>query len=313
MIISASYKTDIPTFYGEWFIRRLRAGYCKMINPYGRQVYRVPLDRDSVGGFVFWTKNIAPFLKVLPEVRERGFPFVVQHTINGYPRVLETQVVDARRSVEAARQVSELYQPRALVWRYDTIVTSSITPFDFHVENFGRLARDLAGATDEVVVSFAQVYKKTKRNLDIGAREGRFSWSDPPDSEKRRLLEALVPIAREHRMQLTVCSQRGLIVDGSADARCVDAHRVEDVAGTPVKARLKGNRKDCGCFESRDIGDYDTCPHGCLYCYAVQNRELALSRYKQHDPDSEFLFTPPSDLHPGERPEKGKTLPLFKA
>ncbi len=84
MIISASYKTDIPTFYGDWFMRRLHAGYCKSVNPYSRQVYRVPLDRQAVDGFVFWTKNIAPFLKHLPAVRERGFPFVVQYTINGY-------------------------------------------------------------------------------------------------------------------------------------------------------------------------------------------------------------------------------------
>jgi hypothetical protein len=102
VIISASYKTDIPTFYGEWFMHRLRAGYCKVVNPYGRQVYRVALDRPAVDGFVFWTKNVAPFLKHLPEVSERGFPFVVQHTINGYPRQLETAVVDVERSVEAA-------------------------------------------------------------------------------------------------------------------------------------------------------------------------------------------------------------------
>jgi hypothetical protein len=86
MIISASYKTDIPTFYGEWFVRRLRAGFCGMVNPYNRQAYRVNLDRGSVDGFVFWTKNVGPFLKYLPEVQARGFPFVVQYTINAYPR-----------------------------------------------------------------------------------------------------------------------------------------------------------------------------------------------------------------------------------
>ena len=80
MIISASYKTDIPTFYGEWFMNRLRAGYCKMINPYNRRTVLVPLARTDVDGFVFWTKNVAPFLMYLREVHERGYPFVVQHT-----------------------------------------------------------------------------------------------------------------------------------------------------------------------------------------------------------------------------------------
>jgi hypothetical protein len=294
VIISASYKTDIPTFYGEWFVRRLRAGYCNMINPYGRQVYRIALDRQSVAGFVFWTKNVAPFLKHLPEVRDRGFPFVVQHTINAYPRALETSVVSAERSVDSAWRVRELFGPRALVWRYDTIVTTSLTPPGFHEENFKHLASRLEGATDEVVISFAQIYKKTKRNLDAAAREVGFEWHDPPPEEKRQLLTRLVRIAREHRMQLSVCSQRDLIVDGASDAQCVDARRLEQLAGTSLRARLKGNRKDCGCFESRDIGDYDTCPHGCVYCYSVQNRELALERFRKHDPDSAFLFDPPA-------------------
>src|SRR5438067_13702975 len=94
MIISASYKTDIPTFYGEWFMNRLRAGYCKMVNPYGRQVYTVALSIEHVDGFVFWTKNIGPFLKYLPEVKKRNYPFIVQHTINGYPSSLESKVIN---------------------------------------------------------------------------------------------------------------------------------------------------------------------------------------------------------------------------
>lgn len=307
MIISASYKTDIPTFYGEWFSRRLQAGYCKMVNPYGRQVYGVALDRRSVTGFVFWTKNVGPFLKYLPEVRERGFPFVVQYTINGYPRALETSVVDAQQSVESAWRVRELFGRRALVWRYDTILLTSLTPEGFHQDNFKRLASRLEGATDEVVVSFAQMYKKTKRNLDQAAEHEDFSWSDPTPDRKRSLLRQLALIAREHRIQLTVCSQRDLLTDGTEDAKCVDVHRLQDLAGGALQARLKGNRKECGCFESRDIGEYDTCPHGCVYCYAVQNRELALTRFRKHDPASEFLFEPEGAAAP---PRSG-TLPLF--
>lgn len=314
MIISASYKTDIPTFYGEWFMRRLRAGYCKAVNPYGRQIYRVALERSAVDGFVFWTKNIAPFLKHLPEVRERGFPFVVQYTINGYPRALETSVVDAEKSVESAWKVRELFGPLALVWRYDTIVVSSITPLDFHVENFRRLAARLEGATNEVVVSFAQIYRKTKRNLDAASRDADFTWTDPSVEEKHRLLRMMVREARGRRLQLTICSQRDLLVDGADDAKCVDAKRVSAIGGAALNAKLKGNRRDCGCFESRDIGEYDTCPHGCVYCYSVMERSVALARFREHDPDSEFLFQPP--MHVIETvtddASSGKTLPLFK-
>lgn len=292
MIISASYKTDIPTFYGAWFMKRLRAGYCKMINPYGKQIYQVSLKRQDVDGLVFWTKNIGPFLPCLPDVQRMGFPFIVQYTINGYPRSLETSVVDAKRSVENAAIVRDQFGARVLVWRYDTIVFSSVTPYSFHIENFSMLAQSLHGITDEVVISFAQIYRKTRRNLQAAAEKDGFNWWDPDPADKRRLASDLVGIARENGMKLTVCSQRDLLVEGATEARCVDARRIEDIARTPLSTKLKGNREECGCFESRDIGDYDTCPHGCVYCYAVQDRPLALQRYHRHNPNSEFLFEP---------------------
>ena len=308
MIISASYKTDIPTFYGDWFVNRLRAGYCKTLNPYNRQIVRVSLTPEDVQGFVFWTKNVGPFVGHLAEVRRRGFPFVVQHTINGYPRVLEEAVVDAAKSVAHVRRLAEEYGPRVCVWRYDTIVHSSVTSREFHVETFSRLAKELQGATDEVVISFAHLYEKTLRNMDRAADDNGFTWSDPSDEWKRSLLIELTEIATGHRIQLTVCSQPQFIVPGSGEARCVDAVRLNEIGGTPFRAKLKGNRKECGCYEARDIGEYDTCPHGCVYCYAVKNRNLALERFRQHDPDSEYLFPPPADAV--EAPTKTQRVEL---
>ena len=111
MIISASYKTDIPAFYGQWFRNRLEAGFCRMANPYNRnQRFVVSLRREDVDGFVFWTKNIVPFMDVLDEVNELGFPFIVQYTINDYPRALESRVVDAARSMESFRATAYKFQ-----------------------------------------------------------------------------------------------------------------------------------------------------------------------------------------------------------
>lgn len=296
MIISASYKTDIPTFYGEWFMNRLRAGYCKMVNPYNRRVIRVSLQPETVEGIVFWTKNVGPFVKHLPEIKRRGFPFILQHTINAYPRALEQAVVDPSKAVEHFRQTSATFGPRVCVWRYDTIVNSSLTPREYHVETFSRLAKALEGATDEVVISFAHIYRKTLRNMEMAANEQGFTWSDPADEWKKKLAAELASIAAGHGIRLAVCSQPQFIMPGCYEARCVDADRLADVIGRPVKACLKGNRKECGCFESRDIGEYDTCPHGCVYCYAVQNQALAKSRYKQHDPLCESLFPLPHDV-----------------
>lgn len=303
MIISASYKTDIPTFYGEWFMNRLHAGYCKVINPWNRkQISRVSLKRQDVDGIIFWTKNIAPFRSYLQEVYDLGYRFIVQHTINNYPRALEYSVVDADRSIQHLREVSENFGPRTCVWRYDTIVISSLTPAEFHRENFSYLCSNLQGVTDEVVVSFAHLYHKTLRNMNWAGKEFGFVWHDPESDEKRNLLLDLVPIANAHGMQVTVCSQPDLIVTGTNEARCIDAARLEEVSGRAIHVERRGARKECGCFASKDIGDYDTCPHGCVYCYAVQNRNLAQRRYHEHDPKAEFLYPvavePKDELRP---------------
>ena len=139
MIVSASYKTDIPAFYGEWFRNRLRAGFCRMVNPYNKNQHSlVSLRVEDVDGFVFWTKNLTPFVSVLDEVHQIGFPFVVQYTINGYPRVLESRVVDSERSVRNFCAVAEKYGAEALVWRYDPIILSTVSDYQFHLQNFAQ-------------------------------------------------------------------------------------------------------------------------------------------------------------------------------
>jgi uncharacterized protein DUF1848 len=113
------------------------------------------------------------------------------------------------------------------------------------------------------------------------------------------LIAELAGIARSYGMRLKICSQKAFLILGiTEEARCVDAERLEKISGAPVADRIerRGNRKECGCFASKDIGEYDTCPHGCVYCYAVQHRDLALARYKAHDPSGEFLFPPKTML-----------------
>ncbi|HUT51011.1 MAG TPA: DUF1848 domain-containing protein [Alphaproteobacteria bacterium] len=359
MIVSASYRSDIPAFYGPWFLRRLAAGYVVVRNPYGGADFRVDLRPEAVDGYIFWTRNPAPFEAALAEVAGCGTPFAVQMTITGYPRALETSVIEAPRAVAQMHAIAGTYGPRAAVWRYDPILATSLTPPAWHRRNFAALAGALAGAVDEVVVSWATIYAKTARNLAAAARAHGFDWSDPPDEEKRALLLELAEIAATHGMQMTLCSQPQLLPDAEAPhpnplpqgqreleralhipsplggeggahgrrpregegaggagsalilpARCVDAGRLSDIAGRPIAAKDKGNRPGCECAESRDIGAYDTCPHGCVYCYAVQNRSRAQRRFKAHDPDDPMLGrdTPTEDktrpdLRPAAQPD----------
>ena len=286
MIVSASYRTDIPAFYGDWFARRLEAGFALVANPYGGPAYRVALERRSVDGFVFWTKNIGPFLPVLDRLKARGDPFVVQYTVTGYPRTLERAVIEPERAADHMQGLARAFGPRVAVWRYDPILITTMTPAAWHRERFAAIASSVRGATDEVCVSFAQIYQKTRRNLDAAA----VAWDDPPADEKRALIADLTGIATEHGMRLTVCTQPDLTLSPAEPARCVDTARLSDVAGRPIAAKRKGNRPGCLCSESRDIGAYDTCPHGCVYCYAVANHAAARNRFRAHDPEAELLL-----------------------
>lgn len=291
MIISASYKTDIPAFYGDWFMNRLKAGYCRMVNPYGGQIYTIPLTPEAVDGFVFWTKNLGPFMEHLGEVRRRGFPFVVQYAINNYPRSLEQSVTHAEQAVADMRRLHE-YSPFCPVWRYDPVLLTSHTPPEFHLQNFESIAKSLSNVTHEVVISFAHIYAKTRRNLAAAGRKNSFDWHDPKAEEKREMARRLSEIAATYGIRVSLCAQPEYLVPGVEAARCIDAKRLSKVAGQRIAAREKGNREGCLCSQSRDIGEYDTCPHGCVYCYAVQNRRLAQRRFREHDPGGEFLFPP---------------------
>lgn len=290
MIVSASYRTDIPAFYVDWFMARLAEGRVRVANPYGGAPSTVDLTPGAVDGYVFWTRNLAPFGAVLDRLDRTGTPFVVNYTVTGLPRALERSTIEPELAVRQIRAVRDRWGPRAAVWRYDPVVTTSLTPPAWHRETFARLAAALAGAVDEVVLSFVQPYRKTARNLDRAAVRHGFSWRDPEPEEKGALLADLAGIAAAHGVRPTLCTQPALVeASGVAAARCVDAGRLADLAGRPLPVRTKGNRPGCLCAESRDIGAYDTCPHGCCYCYAVSDHAAARRRMRSHDPAADRL------------------------
>jgi hypothetical protein len=290
MIVSASYRTDIPAYYGRWFQNRLAAGFCRVRNSYGGKPMTLSLRPEDVAGYVFWTRNPGPFAPCLAELGRQGAPFVVQMTITGYPRALEEAVQPAARAVAQFRALAAVYGPRAAVWRYDPILFTSLTPPAWHLDQVARLAEALAGATDEVVVSLADDYRKTRRNLDRAAHGGGFARTAPPQ-ELAGFLGELAGIAGKHGMRMTACTEPGLDLPA---ARCIDADRLSAVAGRPLAARRRGNRPGCLCDESRDIGAYESCAQGCAYCYAVADRAHAKRNLAAHRPDGDFLLGPAS-------------------
>ncbi|HKX11236.1 MAG TPA: DUF1848 domain-containing protein [Stellaceae bacterium] len=291
MIVSASYRTDIPAFHAAWLLGRLKAGFAEVKNPYGGAPYRVSLAPADVDGFVLWTRNIKPLLPDLSAVAARA-PFMMQFTITGYPRALEPHVLDAEAAIAQVRELRRQWGRRAVVWRYDPILISSLTPAEAHRAGFARLAAALRGQVDEVVVSVADLYRKSARNLAAAARRHGFTWRDPEPEEKQALLAELAAIASEHGMRLTLCTESDLTSASANPARCIDAQRLSEIVGRTIHAREKGNRAGCFCAESRDIGAYDTCAQGCVYCYAVENHARATRRIRALDADAQSLDGP---------------------
>ena len=282
MIVSASYRTDIPAFYERWFLRRLEVGEAVVRNPYSRTPYQVSLLPQDVDGFVFWTRNAAPFQAGLQAVSAMGRPFVVQYTVTGYPSLLEPGVPPLQHASAVIAGLANEYGRACTVWRYDPIVFSTLTPPDWHRRQFGMIAASLSDAVDEVTVSFAHYYKKSVRNLRRLTGSADFAWTDPPDDEKSAFIRSLAAIAEDYGLRLTICSQPHLEQSGIAGASCIDAHRLSAIAGRPITAKQKGNRAGCLCAESRDIGAYDSCAHGCVYCYAVRDHAVARTAVKDH-------------------------------
>jgi len=278
MIISASYRTDLPAFHGAWLARRLVAGFAPVRNPYNQRLSRVDLTPARVDGFVFWTRDIVPFWQYLDLVDEFRRPILFHYTILGYPRLLDRAVPPADHAVAALHRLVQRYGRRAVVWRYDPVLITDQTPADWHRAQFADLLCKLRGAVDEVVLSHAQIYAKARRRLDALSRQHGLAWRDPPPEEKIALLSDLASLARAEGLTASLCSQPDLLAPGLVPARCIDVDRLSDLAGTRIQAASKGNRPGCACAESRDIGGYDSCAHGCAYCYAVHNpARLAMS------------------------------------
>ncbi len=271
MIVSASYRTDIPAFFTDWLLARIAAGWAEVRNPYGGPPALVRLDRESVAAWVFWTRNPSKLGPVLDRITQ---PVVVQMSILGYPRNLDAHVPPAELQIGWFRDLAARLGARAMVWRYDPIV--ALAGYD-HRAAFTDLAGRLAGATDEVVVSFAHPYAKTVRNLR------GIEWRDPGLAEKQGLLADLAVIARAAGMRLTLCSQPDLLIEGITGAACIDATRLG------ITAPLKPNRPGCLCATARDLGRYDTCAHSCRYCYANRTPAAGRDGVRGHDPQAALL------------------------
>ncbi len=289
-IISISRRSDIPAFYGDWFINRLKEGFVGYINPFGGQKYILTLNPENVTCFVFWSKNFTPFLDNLKIIEDMGFKFYFNYTITGLPNIFECNLVKKETTIDSLKKLSTLYTPKHINWRYDPIIISDITDYNFHIKNFRNIAKELEGYVERCYFSYAMQYGKVKRNFEKFESENCLKIIDPDKDLRIKLANNLADIASEHGIKMLTCCDDFLLSQKISKAHCVDGKIIEELFyKNEFKFGKKPTRKDCGCTDSADIGTYDTCPHGCIYCYANMNKKVADYRYEHHDKDASFL------------------------
>ena len=285
MIIHTGNRTDIPAFYSQWFVNRLKAGYVLVRNPYNPQaVTRFRLTPDVVDIIAFCTKNPGPMLPHMDLLKPFGQYWYV--TITPYGKDIEPNVPEKLKVMEDFKQLSKIVGIDSIGWRYDPIFVDEKHSVDWHLGEFEKMAKNLAGYTKTCVISFIDIYKKVERNFPE-ARE--------VSPEDRIVLgKECIRIAKECGMVVRPCAEGTELAEYGADCSgCM----TQEVFETAIHKRLivpKGTgtqRKGaCACILGSDIGAYDTCGHLCKYCYANTEVRLVKENMKLHNPNSPFLL-----------------------
>lgn len=310
MIIQTGMRTDIPAFYSEWLLNRIKAQFVLVRNPYNpTQVTRYSLSPDVVDLIAFCTKNPEPMLQKMDALKPYGQYWYV--TITPYGKDIEPNVPPKEEVMESFKKLSTIVGINSIGWRYDPIFIDKIHTVEWHVSTFEQMAKTLCGYTNTCVISFVDIYRKVERNFP----EVRNVLAD----DRIRLGRELANIALKYGMTLRPCAEGDELAKFGADCSgCMTVSMYEKALDCHLNApKQKNNQRngECACLLGTDIGAYDTCMHFCKYCYANTDIEMVRNNSKLHDPKSPFLIgnSLPDDIIHDAKQESwiDKQLTLF--
>lgn len=289
MIINVSGRTDIPAWYTTWLINRFKEKFVYVRNPYNEhQISCYKLLPELVDCIMFCSKNPAPLLPYIDKLNNFNIYFHV--TITPYGADVEPKVPEYSFAAQSLNDLSKIIGRKNVVWRYDPIFIFKQYDVDFHIRHFAEIAKLLCGSVDICVISFLDKYEKVKRNFPLAA--------PPSNDEIICLAKHFSKIANRYNIKLQSCAEAiNLAEFGISRTPCLTPQTLSLITGK--NAELSGSakvlRENCGCLAWRDIGTYDTCPHGCRYCYANSKFAAAVQNYRQHDPASPILCSKITD------------------
>lgn len=285
MILSVSRRTDIPNYYSDWFINRIKEGFLYVRNPMNaHQISRIDLSPDVVDCIVFWTKNPANMIEKLECLK--SYEYYFQFTLTGYGKDVEPNLPSKREElIPTFQRLSEKIGKEKVIWRYDPILISKRYTMDYHLRAFEEIAGNLADYTEKVVISFVDLYSKTLRNtkdLDI---------KQMTNEEMISLAGEMAQIASKYNLVIESCAEQiDLQEAGIQHGSCIDKKLIERILGCRlIGEKDKNQRVECGCFESVEVGAYNTCLSGCKYCYANFNDNKVKDNVQLYEKDSALL------------------------
>ena len=285
MILSASRRTDIPNYYSEWFLNRIKEGYLYVRNPINaHQISKIILSPEIVDCIVFWTKNPEPMLTRLDELEDYKYYF--QFTLTGFGSDIEYHVPHKKKTmIPIFQKLSQKIGKEKVIWRYDPIIFTDKYNLKYHLKAFEQIAKELRGYTSKCVISFVDVYAKNKKN--IKALNSFFLTGN----DFIKFGKEIAFIAGNYDMKVATCAETvDLSSCGIEHNCCIDKELIEKILGCKIHAdKDKNQRKECGCIESIEIGTYNTCKNGCQYCYANYSQESVSQSCKLYDANSPIL------------------------
>ena len=268
-VISASRRTDIPAFFTNWFLEALETGSVSFREPFSDRMRTISMKPEDVHSIVFWSRDYSKLIPHLRSIEAKGYSFYFHFTITGHSAVFDRRSIPADDGIGQLVELSRLYSPDHVQWRFDPLIISEMTDARYLVERFASIAQRLKGSTRRCYISFAQFYGKVKKSLHKLEQETGVRCLDPPVEEKLPIARKIAEIAAENGMRVFSCCCDYLVSGQIEKAHCIDGELLRQLfPEKPLYGKAKPTRKGCGCFESQDIGTYNTCSHGCIYCYA---------------------------------------------
>ena len=281
MILFASGRTDIPAFYSNWFINRVKTGFVDVRNPFNQKLVSRIYFSD-VDLIMFCSKNPLPMINKLDILK---VPVLFHVTITSYGKDVEPNIPDKRLIIEGVKKLSLVLGIDNVVVRYDPIFLSDKYNVDYHIKAFDKLCKNLNGYVNKIIVSFMDEYKNVRNNKNI-LKYRAFTRED-----YKKIGEAFSKSAMDNGMSVQTCFEdEDLTQYGFVKGECLSHELAYILTGKKFKSSNVRKEKKCECVQMVDIGDYNSCLHMCKYCYANYDEKAVSSNFERHDDNSSLLI-----------------------